>query len=118
MLSQAALTPGLYRVRDINWADPTIIRAGIIPINYNGNYRWMEFGVSQYAATITAIGGAHEEQDHDLLATAIREYNEEVGSNMRHIVAESVINCYAIKTAYTIQILLPMNSRTSEIIPT
>lgn len=100
----------LFKVRDINWADPDIVRAGVIPIAFDGTNMWIGLGVSMFATTINTIGGAHEVQDHDLLDTAIREYNEEVGPNMQHIVPESVVNCYAVKTSYTIQILLPIRA--------
>lgn len=117
-VAMQAVPSRLQKVRDINWANPDITRAGIIPIHYDGVYRWIGLGVSQYATTITAIGGSYEERDHDLLDTAIREYNEEVGPNMRKLVPESVVNCYAIKTEYTIQILLPVALRPIQFTPT
>lgn len=109
---------GLFKVRDVNWADPDIVRAGVIPIAFDGTNMWIGLGVSMFASTINTIGGAHEVQDHDLLDTAVREYNEEVGPNMQHIVPESVINCYAIKTSYTIQILLPIRAPPTNFKPT
>lgn len=98
----------LIRVRDINWADPTIERAGVVPIHFDGKYRWMGLAVSSFSSNITTIGGSYEDTDHDLLETAIREYNEEVGPNLRHIVPESVYNYYAVKTSQMILILLPV----------
>lgn len=111
MRATLADTPELFRVRDIDWADPNISRAGVIPIHYDGKEKWIGLGVSKFSASITAIGGIYENEDYDLLETAIREYNEEIGNNLPHINIRSVINCYAIKTPYTIQILLPVRSR-------
>lgn len=101
----------IFRVRDINWADPNIYRAGIIPIYNDGTYKWIGLGVTMFSTSITAIGGSYEVKDKDLLTTASREYNEEVGANLRNVIDESLYNCYAIKTNYTIQILLPISSR-------
>jgi len=111
MSSPEDVAEHIYRVRDINWADPNIYRAGIIPICDDGTYRWIGLGVTMFSTNITSIGGSYETTDVDLLDTAVREYNEEVGNNMRNVVDESIYNCYTIKTDYTIQILMPVCNR-------
>jgi len=100
--------PKLFQVRDINWADTTLKRSGIIPINFDGNNKWIGLTITSYAASIGTIGGSYEDKDHDLLDTAIREYNEELGGNFPIITIDDVINCYAIKSNYMIIILLPL----------
>lgn len=110
--------PELYQVRDINWSDDNIVRAGVIPIYTNGNRKWIGLGVSKFSSNINAIGGSHEDEDYDLLDTAVREYNEEVGNNLPHINVQSLIRCFAIKTNYTIQVLLPIKQRPSKFVET
>lgn len=112
------VTAEFMRVRDVNWADLEIRRAGVIPIYDDGINKWIGFGISRFSANITPIGGDFEATDHDLLSTAVREYNEEVGSNMRNIIEDSVYNCYAIKSNFTIQILLPVKEYANMFTPT
>jgi hypothetical protein len=111
-------TKSLTKVRDINWADPDINRAGIIPIYDDGTNKWIGLGVSNSRTSLTAIGGSFEPDDHDLLATAVREYNEEIGPNSSILTVEDVHNCYAIKTNYMIEILLPLNIRPTKFLKT
>lgn len=99
----------MHLVRDINWSDSAIYRAGITPIYSNNLIRLVGIGISAHATNLTLIGGSFEFGDFDLLGTAVREYNEEVGSNLRHITIADVLDLYAIKTSRTIQILLPIN---------
>lgn len=99
----------LIRVRDIDWTDNNINRAGITPIYYDGSFRWIGVGITNYSASLITIGGSYEKGDHDLLSTAIREYREEVKENLDIIDDEDLYNCYAVKTNYTIQILLPVS---------
>lgn len=99
------MNSNLSRVRDINWADPTINRAGILPIYVEDNKIWIGLGISTFSTNINTIGGSYENKDYDLLETAVREYNEEVGSNMKHITSESLYNYYAVKSEYEIIIL-------------
>lgn len=108
----------LVRVRDINWADPNISRAAIIPIHYDGTYRWIGLGITTFSTSLSTIGGSYEDSDHDLLATAIREYNEEIGPNTPELTAEAVFNCYALKTNYSIEILFPFKKRIIKFTPT
>lgn len=112
-------TAQLMKVHDIDWTDFTLHRAGIIPIYDDGTHKWIGFGVSCFSANITPIGGDYEPGDYDLLATAVREYNEEVGPNMPNITEGSLYDCYAVKSNYTIQILLPLTERPIvEFVPT
>ena len=104
-------SPNIRPVRDINWADPNIYRSGIIPIYNDGTRNWFALGVTDYSSSLTAIGGVYDNVDHDLLTTAVREYNEEVGKNMQHLSEEAVYDCYAVQTHYTIQILLPVQTK-------
>jgi hypothetical protein len=111
-------TDKFMSVRDVNWDDTEIRRSGVIPIYDDGINKWIGLGISRYSANITPIGGEFECSDHDLISTAVREYNEEVGSNMPNITDDSVLNCYAIKSNRTIQILLPVNRYPDNFIPT
>lgn len=105
-------------VRNIDWTDSFIKRAGVIPIFDNGRHKFIGLAVSNFSGNISPIGGAYENVDHDLLSTAVREYNEEVGENMQNITHDSVYNCIAIKSAYTIQIFLPVKEYNTKFIPT
>jgi 8-oxo-dGTP pyrophosphatase MutT (NUDIX family) len=100
----------LIHVNQINWASKEISRSGIIPIYDDGLHKWIGLGVSKFSGNITTIGGRWEPTDHDLLTTAIREYNEEVGSNMENLVEESVYDCYAIQSTYSIAIFYPIKA--------
>jgi hypothetical protein len=113
MLAPAPLAPavltvneGLYHVSQINWSDPRIYRAGIVPICKKAGKCKLGFGVSNSSAVIVTIGGAFEQSDGDLLVTAVREYNEETGSSL---VVNEVLNCYAVRNKGTINILLPVS---------
>ena len=99
------------RVRDINWANTNIYRAGIVPICIENGYKWIGLGISKFSGNITSIGGSYENVDHDLLSTAVREYNEEVGNNMKALTEEGVYNYYAISSEYCVSILLPIKRR-------
>lgn len=108
----------LLKVTDVNWNDITIHRAGVIPIYYDGNNKWLGLGVSKFSTNIITIGGEYEGDDFDLLSTAVREYNEEVGQNMERITEEDTYGYYALKSGYTIQILLPVNNKPEIFTPT
>ena len=101
----------IIRVRDINWDDAEIQRAGIVPICRENGNKWIGLGVSKFSGNITTIGGLCEIVDHDLLSTAVREFNEEVGENMRLLKEEEVYNCYALYSDYTLSIFLPILRR-------
>lgn len=101
----------LCKVCDIDWTDAGINRAGVIPLFDDGKRQWIGLGVSNYNTNITTLGGSYSTSDHDLLSTAVREYNEEVGSNMPHLTEEAVYNHYAIVTEYDINILFPIEAR-------
>jgi len=102
-------TINIIPVRNIDWSNTNIERAGIIPIYEDDGYLWIGFGISNYSAIITPIGGSYEDSDHDLLSTAVREYNEEVEGNLPSITDEAVYGCYAIGNEHTIQILMPIS---------
>lgn len=102
-------------VNSINWANYNIHRAGIIPIYDN---KWLGFGINNFSANITVIGGSYECEDYDLLSTAVREYNEEVGSNLEHIIEEKLYNCKAIQSEYSISILYPVTNYCVNFTPT
>lgn len=108
---QPTIANGIISVRDINWSNPDIYRAGIVPICIENGYKWIGLGVSKFSANITTIGGSYETIDYDLLSTAVREFNEEVGDNMRSLIEEAVYNCYALYSDYSLSILLPISRR-------
>jgi len=110
IFSECDYSPGIYPVGSIDWCDPNIYRAGVTPIYYDGKNKWIGLGISRYNGSIVSIGGTLELYDHDLLSTAVREYNEEVGPNMPNITEEVVYGCYAIRTETSINILLPVAS--------
>ena len=99
---------GLYHVSQINWSDSTVHRAGIIPFFIKGSQTLIGLGVTKFTAVIVSIGGAYEDQDFDLLTTAVREYNEETGSD---VIEANIANCYAVLNKGTINILLPLTDR-------
>lgn len=114
----AQLTNVSQPVRKIDWSNSNINRAGIIPIYYDGMYSWIGLAISRSSGNISTIGGRFEPDDHDLLSTAIREYSEEVGTNMRSLIEESVYNCYAIMSRYSVAIFVPMVGRPDAFNPT
>ncbi len=61
-----------------DWSLKTIDRAGVIPVYDDGIYKWIGLGVTRLSGSLVLIGGAFENKDHDLLDTAVREFNEEV----------------------------------------
>lgn len=101
----------IVRVRDVDWTNPNIYRAGIVPICIENGYKWIGLGVSKFSGNITTIGGSYEVGDYDLLSTAVREFNEEVGDNMRHLIEDAVYNCYSVHSDYSPIILLPISRR-------
>lgn len=109
----------LIHVNQVNWASTTISRAGIIPIYDDGVHKWIGLGISKFSGNITTIGGQFEAGDYDLLITAIREYNEEVGFNMPNLTEDDVQNCYAIQSSYSIAIFYPVTEISAiEFVPT
>ena len=97
-------------VSSIDWSDEMINRAGVIPYYINKNRVFLGLGINQNNTTITTIGGTYESRDFDLLDTAIREYNEEVGENMPNICFEDVVDCMAVKSKRSIHIFLQVNN--------
>ncbi|CAH6420923.1 Hypothetical protein HVR_LOCUS1323 [uncultured virus] len=108
----------VHRVVDIDWSNKDIDRVGVIPIILEFGKRWIGLEVNRITSNITTIGGRFEPKDHDLLDTAVREYNEEVGSNMKHITVEILQTCYAFRSKSSISIFLPLMKRPDKIVPT
>lgn len=100
------------RVRDVDWSEFEMNRAGITPIYYDGKYSWIGLGIGRFSAGLACIGGSYDKSlDFDLLSTAVREYNEEIGSVLGIIEESYVINCYCIVSDKTIQILYPVANK-------
>jgi 8-oxo-dGTP pyrophosphatase MutT (NUDIX family) len=99
-------------VNEIDWSDNTIHRAGIIPIVIDeDNNKWIGLCISSYNTSIGTFGGKYENEDYDLLDTAVREFNEEAGNNFSHIKCDDLYDCYAIKTNYSISILVQFTGK-------
>jgi len=79
----AEFIPIVKPVKQIRWDNPNIERGGVIPIYIYGGHKWIGFGISNHSAIISPLGGSFEDKDYDLLSTAVREYNEEVGESLR-----------------------------------
>ena len=99
----------MKRVRDINWNNPNIIRAGIIPFVDVSGVRLFAFGVENGVAAIGDFGGHREKKDIDALDAALREYQEEALNVFGEINREMVQDYYAIEGNDTIEILLPVS---------
>jgi hypothetical protein len=97
-------------LRDIDWSNENINRAGIIPYFKVGKNIFLGFGINQNNTTVTTIGGTYERGDYDLLDTAIREYNEEVGNNLQNITIEDVMGCIGIISKRSIHIFLEIKN--------
>ena len=102
-------TPVCIPVRQINWSNENIHRAGVCPIFQILGHKFIGFGVSNYSSSISPLGGSFESSDFDLLDTAVREYNEEVERNYQNINLEDVLNNYAVINQSTFQIFLPIS---------
>jgi 8-oxo-dGTP pyrophosphatase MutT (NUDIX family) len=107
-------------VRDINWADPLIDRAGIIPFVHSNGHDLIGIAVTANTAALSFLGGNFDAtKDYDLLDTAVREYNEEVGTNCVHITVNDVLDLFAVRSSSTIQIFFPLKMRPSlKFVPT
>jgi hypothetical protein len=119
ILSECDYSPGqISPVALTNWANHKISRAGITPVYDDGSHKWIGMGISRYNGAIVLIGGTFEITDRDLLSTAVREYNEEVGSNMPNVTEAEVGTCYAIQSNDYISIILPVSHRCQDFTPT
>lgn len=96
-------------VREVDWSNLNIKRAAIIPIHRDSKYRWIGVGINKFGSLLSTIGGAYEKEDHDLLSTAVREWNEELGSNVIKLKEEDLYNRYSIVTNEFIYILYPIS---------
>lgn len=92
----------------INWADESIDRCAIIPVVECADQTFICLGISRQTGNIISIGGSYDEKDLDLLSTAVREYNEEIGDSLVKISEKDLEACYAIKSDHGINIILPM----------
>lgn len=98
----------LKRVRDVDWNDRRLVRAGIIPFVEQGGIRFYGFGVENGVAAIGDFGGHRERIDKDCLDAAIREYKEE-GLNVFGELTRSMLQNYSvIEGTDTVEILLPV----------
>ena len=98
-------------VTNVDWTDTTINRAGIIPVVIEEDEKWIGLSVSQYSAVIGTFGGTYDTEDYDLLDTAVREFNEEFGDNMSPVKCEDLFSCYAVKSGYSVYVVLPLREK-------
>jgi hypothetical protein len=61
-----------------------------------------------FGSNLVTIGGNYEHTDHDLLSTAVREWNEEMTPNVPILAEDYLYNRYAIQSRSFINILLPL----------
>lgn len=88
-------------VSEVDWANPNISRASVIPYFEHGEELVFGFGISS-TSNITTVGGKFEDTDFDLLDTAKREVFEEVGLEMKD---EILFSSSAIQTQGNVAIL-------------
>ena len=115
---QQEFVPIVVPVKQVDWTSSTVDRAGICPIYRHAGHRFVGFGISNHSSVIAPLGGSFESEDYDLLSTAVREYNEEVGPNYAPVTEEEITNCYAALNKDTIQVFLEINAPTREFQPT
>lgn len=110
----------IIQVRDIEFNSARINRAGITPIYYDNMKKlvFIGLGISKMSGKLTLIGGSYENLDHDLLDTACREYNEEVGKNMANVKPDDLFDSYAIVTDVSIEILMVVDEINFDFEPT
>ena len=106
-VNSAAFIP----VSCVDWSDTSINRAGIIPIVIEDGHKWIGLSVSQYSSIIGTFGGTYDVQDYDLLDTAVREFTEEFGDNIPPIKCEDLFSCYAVKSGYSVYVILPFHEK-------
>lgn len=99
-----------HPLSSIDWSSPLINRAGILPIYNDGKYTWLGFGVNKSKSNIITIGGTFENYDHDLLDTAIREYNEETKNILPPITYDTISSSYVIATSYSYTIIYDISN--------
>lgn len=98
----------LKRVYEIEWSDPKFTRGGILPITKYNNVVWLCFMVSNSSASLSEAGGVCEEEDYDVLDTALREYKEESGDVFGELQVEDLIGHYTMECDWSVDILLPI----------
>lgn len=97
----------LRPVREINWATLAINRSSVVPIVKDKTHQWIGLGINADSANLTTIGGGYEKWDHDLLSTAVREWNEEMVPNVTPLSEVDLYKRYAIQSRSFINVLLP-----------
>lgn len=95
-------------VKNTDWSDTNIIRAGIIPYIDVGHTRFYGLGIASDVGDLCDFGGHKELIDKDLLDTAIREYEEESFNLFGKLTREMLMNCLVLKGIDTYEILLPV----------
>lgn len=93
-------------VSEIDWSESEINRSGIIPYFIQNGVVKLGFPVSTFSSNISTIGGVFEpEEDYDLLSTAVREFNEEMGVNFKKMSEKDLYGCFAITNNYSYTII-------------
>lgn len=95
-------------VRDVDWLDPTFIRAGIIPQVRQGNTVFYAFSLDNCVGAIGDFGGHIEPVDRDGLDTAIREYSEESLNVFGVFTRDDLMDCPVIIGPETAEIIVPV----------
>lgn len=102
----------MIKVKDFNWTNQKLKRAGIIPYTFHNNIKLFAFGIDGAIASITDFGGHFEKQkDRDRLDTAIREYHEECHDIFGKLDRDMLQNCDVLEGTDTAEILLPVDNK-------
>lgn len=97
---------GIFHAREIDWANPLIERAGVLPVTLvNDSYVRLCFSINNRNNNINTFGGYYQESDGDLLNTAVREYNEEKVDYMPYLDRNDVSNCLVMVNDYSYTII-------------
>lgn len=99
----------LKKVRNTDWNNPNHIRAGFIPICFQGGMLFFGLAVDSRNNVLTDFGGHKENFDMDLLDTALREYKEESYEIFGTLSRDSVQNFEVLEGEDTVEILLPVH---------
>jgi hypothetical protein len=95
-------------VRDVNWSDPRLIRAGIIPTTVQGGHTFYACSLDNCVGAIGDFGGHIEPCDTDALDAAIREYSEESLNAFGIFTREQLLDCTVLVGTDTAEILVPV----------
>lgn len=100
----------MQRVKDFNWnKNGNFKRAGIIPYIENNGVRFYAFGIENHIAAMCDFGGHIEDDDYDILDSAMREYHEESFSIFGDLTRENLQNSFVINSNESIEILYKVN---------